>query len=307
MGLSSIFTIGSLDNDMKSRSIPLWSLILFFLFGSVCRGEQKLLAVKVSDPPAVDGIAEDSAWKNGPVLTTYDKAGDLQIKVKAVYTDSEIFLLVNFPDPDESRTHKSWIWDDERNFYTVGNDREDIFIVKWNMEPTTVDLSIYSDNAYTADIWFWKACRTDSRGYADDKIHKLGTIQDRYANEIVSRTGLKTYLLRQGDVGDSVYQINLISAYQGETLPRYVMQRPTDSRSDVRAKGVWQDGRWTVEFGRKLITGNRDDIQFNSLGKEYLFGLSRYEIAGRKPNANLSDPLYGTGDVSEPLWLEFIK
>jgi hypothetical protein len=72
----------------------------------------------------------------------------------------------------------------------------------------------------------------------------------------------------------------------------------------VRARGVWQNGRWTVELARKLVTGNQDDIQF-APGKKYLFGVSRYEIAGREPNAKLSEPLYGTGDVNEILWLAF--
>ncbi|MDX1776473.1 MAG: ethylbenzene dehydrogenase-related protein, partial [Desulfobulbales bacterium] len=108
------------------------------------------------------------------------------------------------------------------------------------------------------------------------------------------------------DAGETAYRINLISEYRGDTLPRYVLEEPRGSRSDVRAKGAWQNGRWTIEFGRKLLTGNSDDVQFNP-DKKYLFGLSRYEIAGREANEKLSDPLYGTGDVSEVLWLQFKK
>ena len=74
----------------------------------------------------------------------------------------------------------------------------------------------------------------------------------------------------------------------------------------MRAKGVWQNDRWTIEFARKLTTGQPDDVQFTP-GEKYLFGISRYEIAGRQSNAKLSDPLYGTGDVNETLWLQFKK
>jgi hypothetical protein len=74
----------------------------------------------------------------------------------------------------------------------------------------------------------------------------------------------------------------------------------------VKARGIWKDGIWTIEFRRNLSTGQQDDIQFTT-DRKFLFGVSRYEIAGRHQNNDLSAPLYGTGDVSEPLWLEFVK
>ena len=285
-------------------SVFLWSI----LSGIPSAGfaEQTLWVTRIIDPPIIDGLANESAWQNTPVLITYDNTQELPITIKSVYNDSEIFFLVSFPDLDESRTHKSWVWDKGREIYTVGFDREDTFIFKWNMEAKPVDLSIYADNSYKADIWFWKACRTDAAGYADDKSHLLSPTEERLTTEIITRTGKRMFLLRESDDGESAYKIDLISEYQGEILPRYTINKPTGSRSDVKAKAKWQDGRWTIEFGRKLITGNRDDIQFTP-SQKYLFGVSRYEIAGRKPNMKLSSPLYGTGDINEKLWLEFIQ
>jgi hypothetical protein len=285
-------------------SVFLWAILL----GVTSSGfaEQTLWVTRIIDPPVIDGLVNDSAWQNTPVLITYDNTQELPITIKSVYNDSEIFFLVIFPDLDESRTHKSWVWDPGRDIYTVGFDREDTFIFKWNMEAKPVDLSIYADNSYKADIWFWKACRTDAAGYADDKSHLLSPTEDRLATEIITRTGKRMFLLRESDEGESAYNIDLVSEYQGEILSRYTIKKPTGSRSDVKARAKWQDGRWTIEFGRKLITGNRDDLQFTPEQK-YLFGVSRYEIAGRKPNTKLSSPLYGTGDTNEKLWLEFIQ
>ena len=285
-------------------SLFLWAI----LSGMPSSGfaEQTLWVTRIIDPPIIDGLANESAWQNTPELITYDNTQELPITIKSVYNDSEIFFLVSFPDLDESRTHKSWVWDKGREIYTVGFDREDTFIFKWNMEAKPVDLSIYADNSYKADIWFWKACRTDAAGYADDKSHLLSPTEERLTTEIITRTGKRMFLLRESDDGESAYKIDLISEYQGEILPRYTINKPTGSRSDVKAKAKGQDGRWTIEFGRKLITGNRDDIQFTP-SQKYLFGVSRYEIAGRKPNMKLSSPLYGTGDINEKLWLEFIQ
>ena len=174
------------------------------------------------------------------------------------------------------------------------------------MATEPVDLSIYADNPYQADIWYWKACRTDGVGFADDKTHVLSTEKDSDATEIISKTGKTMYLLRKGDTGTGAYSIELIPEFEGEILARYSLHQPTGSRSDVHAKGLWADGKWTIEFRRRLVTGHQDDLQF-STAKKYLFGVSRYEIAGRKENTKLSTPLYGTGDINETLWLEFIN
>jgi len=291
-----------------NRSLLLITMLLLISLSIVSPGfsEQNLPAIHVAEPPVIDGLAIDAIWQKALEIRTHDKAADLTVSLKAVYTDTEIFLLVTFPDPDESRTHKSWIWDKGREIYTVGNDREDIFVVKWAMEPDTLDLSIYADNSYQADIWYWKACRTDGAGFADDKIHSFSQKENRDATKTVSRSGKTMYLLRTGDEGASAYIIDMRSDYGGEILPRFLISQPTGSRADVTAKGHWENGVWTIEFRRDLMTGNRDDVQFNT-SQKYLFGISRYEIAGREANPKLSDPRYGTGDVNESLWLEFME
>jgi hypothetical protein len=37
---------------------------------------------------------------------------------------------------------------------------------------------------------------------------------------------------------------------------------PSGSRMDIVGRGVWADDMYTLEFGRKLDTGNADDVQF---------------------------------------------
>jgi len=275
-------------------------------FSSAGYGEQILPAIHVTESPVIDGLATDVVWEKARESKTHDKAADLTVALKAVYTDTEIFLLVIFPDPDESRTHKSWTWDKGRELYTVGNDREDVFVIKWSMDTITTDLSIYADNPHRADIWYWKACRTDGAGFADDKSHVYSQKENRDATKTISRSGKTMYLLRDGDEGTSAYTIDLRSDYEGDILPRFLIKQPTGSRADVKAKGRWENGTWTIEFRRNFLTGNQDDVQFNTAQK-FLLGVSRYEIAGREVNPKLSEPLYGTGDVSESLWLEFTK
>jgi hypothetical protein len=289
------------------KTVPfIITLILTCGFAAFGSAEQTIPAVKVNDPPIIDGNDNDPAWNNAVQIITFDKANGLPIAIKAIYTDKDIFILVQFEDPDESRSHKSWSWNKGLSLYKVGNDREDVFVFKWSMMPEPVDLSIYSDNPYLADIWFWKACRTDPAGFADDKMHKLSSVKTKDETRLTSKSGKTIYLTRSGDAGTSVYKIDLETEFKGETLPRYIYQQPTQSRADVRAKGTWKNNRWTIEFGRALDTGNPDDVRFE-LDKKYLLGVSRYEIAGRTPNEKLSQPLYGTGDINDVLWLQFSK
>jgi hypothetical protein len=122
--------------------------------------------------------------------------------------------------------------------------------------------------------------------------------------KIKSKSGKTMYLWRQGDSGQPAYKTNFYTVYEGDKMLRFALHPPSGSRADIKAKGFWKEGRWTIEFERQLQTGHKDDIQF-SPGNKYLFGVSRYEIAGRPPEPESSQPLYGSGDISEKLILVF--
>ena len=281
-------------------------LAIFFIFCCpfAARGGQTVTAVKVSQAPTVDGLGNEAVWQAAAPVVTRDETAHIDMRLKAVYTDSHIFFLVEYPDPDASVTHKTWFWDKAKGAYQQGPDREDVFVFKWLLTGVGDDLSVHSDTPYTADIWFWKAHRTDPTGTADDKIQTLSDTATPRAKAVQSHSGKTMYLTRKGDSGSSAYKENLPLEYFGERLPRFSPQIPRGSRADVLAKGKWKDGRWVVEFGRKLNTGHEDDIQLSKENR-YRFGVSRYEVAGRSPDPTLSQPFYGSGDVSEVLVLEF--
>lgn len=65
----------------------------------------------------------------------------------------------------------------------------------------------------------------------------------------------------------------------GDILPGIVTAPFEGSRADVEAKGHWQDGRWTLEVRRKLVTEDSPemDIQFTDLNKAYRFGVTAFD------------------------------
>lgn len=269
-------------------------------------GSANLVAAKTETAPVIDGNDLDACWANAQAITTHDTVADIDITLKALHTDEHVFFLVSFPDPDESRTHKSWAWDKSMELYKMGPDREDGFVFKWNMESESVDLSLRADKPYRADTWFWKACRTDPAGFVDDKIQILSFLKVEKSLMLTSKSGATMYLLRQGDKGTAAFKTKMTSEYEGDMVNRFVYQQPTGSRADVKAKGIWENGRWTIEFARSLVTGHDDDVQFDLTGN-YEFGVSRYEIKGGKPDKKVSQPLYECGDTNEIITLVFEK
>lgn len=261
-----------------------------------------LQAVKTSDPPQVDGLMDDPAWAKAPELVTHDRIADIDLSLRAVYTDDSIFVLVRFPDPTEDLEQKTLVWSPSLQLYKIGPKREDTVVLKWSMESRPVDLRLNAEDPYQADIWYWKACRTQPMGYADDKMHIYSPHGAKDAKRLISESGRTFFLRRPGDSGDSAYQVVIPAEYSTDTVPRYRPRKPSGSRADVRAKGVWSDGAWTVEFGRRLNTGHLDDVQFHP-GESYLFGVSRYEIAGRKPDPSIDKPNFGSGEITEHLVL----
>ncbi|MFQ5705976.1 MAG: ammonia-forming cytochrome c nitrite reductase subunit c552 [bacterium] len=63
-------------------------------------------------------------------------------------------------------------------------------------------------------------------------------------------------------------------------VPERIMQQPAGSRGDVREAAKWENGQWTAEYERALVTNNVDDVQFDDLTKGYLFGTSIMDNSG---------------------------
>lgn len=289
-------------------SVVILSLVCAVTPLSVAQSEMArpaaVIATKVANAPVIDGKADDGAWSQAKPFVTYDPLAKVKLTIRAVYTDDSVFILTTFPDKTENRDHKTQVWMPGQERYRIGTDREDTFVLKWSMEAGPVDLRVDAEEPYKADIWFWKAHRTDHAGYADDKMHVYSSLQTPKSKPIISKNGGRFYLTRPGDRGKSAYETIIHGDHAGDRTSLYKSRVPQGSRADVRAKGKWRDGGWTVEFSRKLATGNADDVQFE-LRQAYNFGISRFEIAGRKKNPKLQQPYFGAGEITQMLSLRF--
>lgn len=289
-----------------NRGFQTISLVLFLLSMSIpnlALGEQSIIATKVATPPFIDGDIQDQAWESIKPISIKDQASGSTILLRSVYSGDKVYFSVLFSDNTENSLHKPWIWNKDKEVYEEGAHREDTFVFKWNMMDNKVNLSNFSDDEYLADVWYWKANRTNPAGYADDKNQELSDSPSEKSTELESTTGKKRFLTRRSDKGKPAYNEFKPTTFTEALLDRYPKSTPEGSRADVIAKGKWQGGFWTIEFERKLDTGNSDDVTFD-LTKDYLFGVSIFSLYG-KPHDPNSPNLYGRGRISDPLLLSF--
>lgn len=142
------------------------------------------------------------------------------------------------------------------------------------------------------DFWFWMAGISNIYGRADDRaLDDTVDLEDPKAatrradkgdrgfdkngykgavEKIAPVRPTKKYLLGynfESDPYPLASQMDDITSYKvfkaGDKVAYiYFYGPPTESRGDIRAKGIWKNGRWTLEMRRKLNTGNRDDMVF---------------------------------------------
>jgi hypothetical protein len=268
--------------------------------------ELTLVSMPVNEAPTIDGYATESLWNTAPAISTLDYSSQRPITLQSVYTASEVFFLVTYPVAAPSETHKTWTWDAKEEIYREGPDREDVFVFKWSMSGNDVNLALREPEPHHADIWFWKAKRSNPAGYADDKTQYLSLKAEPDSVKIQSEKHGTLYFRRLGDAGKAPYQERYFYTYLGDRISQYDSVQPQASRGDVRAKGAWHDGQWTIEFARKLDTGHEDDIAF-APGSVYLFGVGCYAMAYDTPHPQWSQSLYRTGDVFDRLFFTMFQ
>lgn len=244
----------------------------------------ELVAPKVAALPAVDGKADDPAWAQAKELVVpIDKPDELEhpkhkVVLKAVHDGDSICFLLVWEDKKKSDEHLPFVWKENDGEYVPDDEKiEDACSLGFALEGEfNPDMLAGVESKW--DVWEWQAGRT-TNGYALDKTHiysrarpegvKSKRFQDRKEKPI--------FLARPDDAGTPAWKrLEPPSEKKGPKLPQFEPQTPSGSAADVQARGVWADGKWTVEFKRKLNTGHPDDAVF-SVGKAIEFAVAIFD------------------------------
>ncbi len=254
----------------------------------------QLAAVKAAKPPALDGRADDAVWRQAKAVNVVAKGvmpktlgTSAKVSLRAAYTDTHVYLLAVWDDgTQDEKSHRTWKWDGEKKAYVEDSDREDMFAVAFqHTGDFTADMLSPVEAVW--DIWHWKAVRTNPQGHAMDKTHRYGKSQPAgRANKHPATDGTEIWIARPEDAGDTVEKSQPApTEFKGDRVPRYLPGTPSGSAADVQAKGAWLAGKWSVEFARKLDTGQADDTAFDP-SRSYRMAVSVHDRTGEMDKAS---------------------
>ena len=163
--------------------------------------------------------------------------------------------------------------------------------------------NMYTANAgETGDIWHWKSVRTGPNGQIDDqfldstrydaaKTPEAGRKSDPktgggYVDNLTADKTLPQFALPGNKPAPPYWILDSEkvafdgSKYAaGQEVPGIIVAPFTGDRGDITAKSVYKDGKYTLEWSRKLKTGSQYDVQFDSLDVGYAFGVATFDNA----------------------------
>jgi hypothetical protein len=162
-------------------------------------------------------------------------------------------------------------------------------------------------NKYTAeegqlgDIWHWKSVRNlnqvhdqylDHVQYSEDTKeagrHSDPSDSGGYVNNITEDKTGPAFMLPEGAPMDGApgfivdsekveFDPALFAA--GDRVPGIIISEFVGDGGDIAAGWVWEDGVWTLELGRLLVTESELDVQFSDLSATYHFAVAAFDNA----------------------------
>ena len=260
----------------------------------------ELVCGKVAKLPDIDGKAGDDAWKSAKELAVKMDQPDedpmkKQISIKAVHDGTSVCFLLTWTDADKNDEHSPLIWKDTA--YEAQDDKvEDACSLGFELEGK-FDSDMKAGIESKWDVWEWGAARTNSTGYALDRTHiysKNAPPAPIKGRRLTAREGGTIYFWHPVDEGAPCYtKLEVPEKKVKDVMLQFPPQKPTGSAADVEAKGEWANGKWTVEFKRKLSTGHKDDTVF-AAGKSLGFAVATFDKSEK-----------GDHDVSKNIVLKF--
>lgn len=285
-----------------------------------------------------DGKVEERIWRKLSFTRIPTEDGP-DVLMKSVYSDKEIYFLIEWKDSTKNDVSKVWEFDGTR--WKNGLEQDKLAII-WNKNDSIAYFNIkgcqaicHTENSdknlwYMAanrrqekiDLWFWMAGIGNIYAQVDDRwmddtvdptLQKAARKPDKgepgfYKNgyktpvERIAPSRPTKMLIAPLTVESTPYpKIEMmvdITSYKvfkaGDKQPFiYFYGPPTESRADVIGKGVWENGKWTLEIMRKLDTGNKDDMPFRPSTSEpvyYMFGLAVFDHSEPPPIAHFTSP-----------------
>jgi len=270
-------------------------ILLLLLLISAAIKAQTIEVQPLTKPLIVDGLNDD--WPDIPTIkinlrktnsNNYQHVTHVLLK-SGIYGGS-IYFFIEWDDDSYNNIHKPWVWDSQQSKYTKGPQREDRLAIQFGMEGDYTN-DWLSGKSFKADTWHWKASRSNPIGLVHDKSTIISSRKILRSAKFKSRDGNDVYIARPSDAGDKLYKTKRYRKYVDNIMPKYILaQNPQGSVADIKGKGIWKNGRWSLEIQRKLNTHHDDDVRFPADGGTVIGAIAVFNASDNEDHS-ISDIL----------------
>lgn len=131
--------------------------------------EQTLVTANTGQVIAVDGDVSDWDGIAGITVPLTGAGGVDSVELKAAIRGDTIYMLAVWEDSAAGILHKPYKWDEAAGSYKSTKRMEDRFAVSLRMSGDFSANKI-DGHEFEADVWHWKASRSNPAGIAQDKM-----------------------------------------------------------------------------------------------------------------------------------------
>jgi hypothetical protein len=233
----------------------------------------KVEAVKLDGAPEVDGRGlewEEVPEAVAPLWPTVKRdpdnhLGPVDLRIKAGVFEETLYLMLHWPDPLPNATHLSWVWDFTMNRYFPGTDLEDRLALRFALDDKFSACPL-AGSPQGADLWLWRAARTNPVGYALNAFHLVSASSLTDGRPWKLPDGEVRWLAIRPDQGGDDFTYTLsYDSYRGDIVPRYIVNKAeklSAIQKRIVAKGIWLEGFWTLELARAFDSEVPADVVF---------------------------------------------
>lgn len=246
------------------------------------------------------------------------KDGTSPVTIKTFHDRHHVYFLVRWSDQSRSynrhlvKTKGGWVEEVSEYIDIFGESiySEDKVALSFHKSKggclatchmrTPGKMGLHYTGGDTIDVWQWMAVSTNPVWEADDcwwGTYENAIVGGRHCDNIASggyKSNLneewqRPYFLPQHIVmrhwiwfGSSdyvAYHPDRDTFSLDSRVPAVLVAPTAGDRGDVKARGIWRNGVWTVEFARRLSTGSAFDVAFR---RELYLGIALFDNADSK-------------------------
>lgn len=263
-------------------------ILFLFLFTIQILDAQTTISVGTGTP-VLNGVLSLGEWNPTSITTS------LGVTINAMADGQYLYVAAHWSDTTES-IYKNKLSYDGSTWTKSGDEDRIAFIFDMGLTgtdgancATMCHTPVMSTNSGKADLWHWKAVRSNPMGYIDDtyldsidRHSDPGTsaytdnifttrpsfmaINDPHANvnflakDDAAFNAFDPYgVMTSHTYNKSVTFDTLATFNNGDFIPGYLLRVPNGDRATVQSAGKWDNGIWTVEF-KKPYAGTDFDF-----------------------------------------------